>query len=99
MRIDGIQFGAYPGIPEVQRSVAAGKAVPSFKETLASFVDDVNGMQKSASEAQQKFLTGETTDVHQVMSKSEEAKTGFNMLMELRNKSVDGFQEMMRIKL
>jgi flagellar hook-basal body complex protein FliE len=99
VRIDHIQSRLFSGIPELHPTGAPDKGVPSFKETLASFLDDVNGAQKNASDAQTKFLTGETSDVHRVMSASEEGQTAFNLLMELRNKTVDGYQELMRIRL
>jgi flagellar hook-basal body complex protein FliE len=33
------------------------------------------------------------------MSSAEEAKTAFNMMMEIRNKVMDAYQEVMRIRL
>ena len=77
----------------------ASKNVASFKDTLASFVNDVNEAQVVASDVQKQFLAGEITDVHQVILKSEEANVGFNMLMELKNKSFDGLNELMRTRL
>ncbi|MBD3422400.1 MAG: flagellar hook-basal body complex protein FliE [Chitinivibrionales bacterium] len=98
MRIDGIQPGnplrtGRPPMPD------AASSVPSFKETFSKFLNEVNSSQKASSEAKLKLLTGEITDVHQVMNKSEEAKVGFNMLMELRNKALDGYNEVMRLRL
>jgi flagellar hook-basal body complex protein FliE len=46
-----------------------------------------------------KLLTGETNDVHQAMNKSAKAEVAFNMLMELRNKVIDGYSEIMRMRL
>jgi len=100
MRIDEVQPGKpvhgqnIPG-----RSGPAGKATPSFKDTLATFLKDVNHAQKTSGEAKMKLISGETTDVHQVMNKSAEADVAFNMLMELRNKALDGYNEIMRMRL
>jgi flagellar hook-basal body complex protein FliE len=99
MRIDGIQPSGLFERAELLKKTVQDKRMPSFKDTLAVFLKDVNETQKIADDAQMKFLTGEVKDVHQVMSKSEEAKVSFNMLMELRNKSVDGLQELLRTKL
>ena len=72
---------------------------PSFKDTLAGFLKDVNSMQVKADESIEKMAAGEITDVHQVMSTVEEANVAFNMMMEIRNKVMDAYQEVMRIRL
>lgn len=99
MRIHEVHFRKSPEKPDYQPKTGISKPVPSFKDTLATFVNEVNNAQKASSEAQLKLLSGEVTDVHQVMNKSEEAKVAFNMLMELRNKALDGYNEIMRLRL
>ena len=71
----------------------------SFKDTLNGFLSDVNSMQNKASESVKKLAAGEITDVHQVMESAEEANVAFNMMMEIRNKVMDAYQEVMRIRL
>ncbi len=93
------EIGAIASIDRIEIHKQQNAPVPSFKDTMASFLTDVNYSQKSASDAQLKLLSGEATDVHQVMIKSEEAKISFNMLMELKTKSMDGLQDLMRTKL
>lgn len=75
------------------------KDVPSFKDTLNGFLSDVNEMQQKASESIQKMVAGEINDVHQVMATAEEANVAFNMMMEIRNKVLEAYQEIMRIRL
>jgi flagellar hook-basal body complex protein FliE len=99
MKINGIDPIQVFGMPEIKKGSAPNADVPSFKETLNTFLQDVNSTQKESSEAQKKFLAGEITDVHQVKLKSEEANTGFNMLMELRSKGLDGLKEVLGTKL
>ena len=70
-----------------------------IKETFQNFISDVNAMQKKADQSIQKMAAGEITDVHQVMSSVEEANVAFNMMMEIRNKVMDAYQEIMRIRL
>lgn len=71
----------------------------SFKDTLKGLMNDVNEMQLKADESIQKMVSGEINDVHQVMTSVEEANTAFNMMMEIRNKVLDAYQEVMRIRL
>ncbi|NLL12986.1 MAG: flagellar hook-basal body complex protein FliE [Fibrobacter sp.] len=81
------------------QGVKADKSGPSFKDTLNNFLSDVNEMQQKADQSIQKMVSGEITDVHQVMSSVEEASVAFNMMMEIRNKVMDAYQEIMRIRL
>jgi flagellar hook-basal body complex protein FliE len=86
--------------PKIKAQGAGGPASgPSFKDTLTSFMSDVNNLQQKADVSMQKMAAGQITDVHQVMESVEEANTAFNMMMEIRNKVMDAYQEVMRIRL
>jgi len=73
--------------------------VKSFDETLKEFVADVNELQNQATEATNKMLSGEPIDIHEVMVAAEKAKTSFELLMELRNKTIDAYRELMRMQI
>jgi flagellar hook-basal body complex protein FliE len=89
-----------PRLPgNLSKTQASGKDVPSFQETLGSFMKDVNSLQLKADESIKKMTAGEITDVHQVMNAAEEANTAFNMMMEIRNKVMDAYQEVLRMRL
>jgi flagellar hook-basal body complex protein FliE len=95
--IGPIQEGRLPD--KIAKPQAGQKDVPSFKETLSTFMKDVNSMQIKADESIEKMAAGEITDVHQVMNAVEEANTAFNMMMEIRNKVMDAYQEVLRMRL
>lgn len=71
----------------------------SFRESVRNFVHDVDGMQKDAGEKVQDFIAGEISDVHDVMIAVEKASTSFQLLMELRNKFLDAYQEIKRMQV
>ena len=77
----------------------AGRKYPSFKSTLQGYLKDVNEMQHKADASIEKMAAGEITDVHQVMNTVQEANLAFNMMMEIRNKMMDAYQEIMRMRL
>ncbi len=99
MRVTGIQAGNPLGKPDNQPKIDQSKSIPSFKDTLSTLLNDVNDAQKVSSEGHLKLLSGEVTDIHQVMNNSEEANLSFNMLMELRNKALEGYNEILRLRL
>ncbi|MDR2577900.1 MAG: flagellar hook-basal body complex protein FliE [Chitinispirillales bacterium] len=95
--IGPIQTGSLPGqIGPASRQQGGGM---SFRDTLNGFLGEVNQLQNKASTAVQRLAAGEITDVHQVMTASEEAKVAFNLMMEVRNKVMEAYQEVLRIRL
>jgi flagellar hook-basal body complex protein FliE len=95
--IGPVQEGLQPQQPQkIQTGTTNG---PSFKDTLNGFLNDVNQMQQKADESMNRMAAGEITDVHQVMTAVEEANTAFNMMMEIRNKVMDAYTEVLRMRL
>lgn len=87
---------------EQQRGVPIAEKIgetPSFGDTLSEYVQDVNALQKDSSAQVEKLVTGEPVDIHDVMIAAEKAKTSFSMLMELRNKALDMYREVIRIQV
>jgi flagellar hook-basal body complex protein FliE len=71
----------------------------SFGETLTQAVRDVNALQGEAGKAVQRMVSGEEADIHNVMVAVEKAKTSFELLMEIRNKTVEAYREIMRMQV
>lgn len=71
----------------------------SFRETIRNFIRDVDSMQKDSSKKIQDFMAGEISDVHDVMMAVEKAGTSFQLMMELRNKMMDAYQEIKRMSV
>ena len=69
----------------------------SFAKTLEQFVNDVNSLQNQANVSIEKLATGEISDVHQVMKAVEEANVAMEFMLEIRNKIIDAYQEIMRM--
>jgi len=68
----------------------------SFKDVLKNFVGDVNKMQLEADDKVNRLATGEITNIHDVMVKVEEANLSFSLMMEIRNKIVEGYKEILK---
>ena len=98
-----VEIGSIQGLGSVSKTTGSIKVekkdASSFKDTLAGFMQDVNSMQNQANQSIEKMAAGEITDVHQVMNSVEEAKMAFNMMMEIRNKVMSAYEEVMRMRL
>ena len=73
--------------------------VRSFDDTLKDFMSDVSSLQNEAQDATNKMIAGEPIDVHDVMIAAEKAKTSFELLMELRNKTIEAYRELIRMQV
>ena len=72
---------------------------PSFGQTLQDFISNVNDLQKTADAKALGFATGQVQDIHEVMTAAEEASIALQLLMEIRNKVVDAYRELMRMQI
>jgi flagellar hook-basal body complex protein FliE len=69
----------------------------SFKEMLKGSIDDVNQLQTEADRSIQRLIAGESKSLHETMIAMEKADISFRLMMEVRNKIVEAYNEIMRI--
>lgn len=80
--------------PEVKKAPAA-----EFGNLLTDFIGDVNKAQLDSAKSTQSFINGEDIEIHEVMIAGEKAKTSLELLMEIRNKTVDMYRELTRMSV
>lgn len=71
----------------------------SFSKVLTEAIDEVNRLQQDKQVLQQKFITGELNDVHTLMIATEKASLGLQLTVQVRNKVLEAYQEMMRMQV
>ena len=72
---------------------------PAFSEMLGEAIQEVNNLQSQAGEEVQKAMTGEITDIHTAMIAVQKADVSFQMMMQVRNKLVSAYQEIMKMQV
>lgn len=65
-----------------------------FKELISDTIQK----QKESQQLTEDFINGKDVEIHEVMIASEKAKTSLELLMEIRNKSLDMYRELMRMQ-
>ncbi len=70
-----------------------------FGQTITDFVDAVNESQKDASQKAQEVIQGKSDNLHQAMASMEEARLSFQLMIEIRNKLLDSYQEIQRMQV
>lgn len=76
-----------------------GTEEKSFGQFLVDALGSVNAAQQRAGDTVRRFAVGEPMDVHQVMIALEQAGTAMALTLQVRNKLVDAYQEVMRTQV
>jgi flagellar hook-basal body complex protein FliE len=71
---------------------------PSFQDILSDLVKEVHGLQQDADKSIEGLVTGETQDVHDVTTRMAEAGIAFDLMMEVRNKLLDAYQQILQMQ-
>lgn len=71
----------------------------SFKSALLKSIDDVNSMQMQADRAVESFMTGGDADPAAVLTAVQKADLAFRMMMQMRNKVMQVYQEVKDIRI
>lgn len=71
----------------------------SFEHVLIDAVENVNKTDLAAQQDIIKVATGEVNDLHTITINATKAELAVQMLVQIRNKALDAYNEIMRISL
>jgi len=71
----------------------------SFSDVLSNTINDINKLQNDADTAISKLMVHETGSIHEAMIALEKASISFQTMMQVRNKIIDAYQEVMRMQV
>lgn len=89
-------LGAAAATPAAATPAASGE---SFLTSLQDAVGRLNETQAQADESVQALLTGRTTNIHETMIALQKADVSFQVMLQVRNKVVSAYEEIMRMQL
>ncbi|NLA76088.1 MAG: flagellar hook-basal body complex protein FliE [Deltaproteobacteria bacterium] len=69
----------------------------SFKNTLEELISNVNNQITESDQLTRDFASGKNNNIHEVMIASEKAGISLRFLVQVRNKLLDAYQEIMRM--
>ena len=88
------------GIGQVDRVSPTDRVTaPGFADMFEKFVKGVDHKKKVSAQQTQDLILGRSDNIHEAVVKSEEAKVAFNLMIEVRNKLVDSYKELMRMQV
>ena len=88
------EIAQLPQAPEVGQADEA-----SFSNLLGNMINDVNAKQVAETEAVNGLVAGQNVPLHQAMIAMEEASVSFQLMVEVRNKLLESYQELMRMQV
>ena len=90
-------------MPLSRRAIGAGDetgaGAPDFKQMLQQQIDHVNQLQSDANQAVEDLATGGRNDVESVIIATQKADIAFKMLLQVRNKVMDAYEEVKQLRV
>lgn len=77
----------------------SGKSQVKFEDVLRDSIRDVDRLQHAASDSLEDLSIQKTESVAEVMTAVEKADIAFRTLMQVRNKLVEAYEELLRIRV
>jgi flagellar hook-basal body complex protein FliE len=92
------QLQTLPVSPAPRPGPAASEG-PSFKNVLLDSIEQVNTMQQDANRAVEHLATGGDVSPAEVFTAVQKADLAFRMMMQVRNKLVQAYQEVQNVRV
>jgi flagellar hook-basal body complex protein FliE len=97
------QIGQLPGPTETAAPTALPAATPtdsnSFSSLLGKMVSEVNAQQQTSAQSINALQSGANVPLHQAVIGMEEASVSFQLMVEVRNRLLESYQEIMRMQM
>ena len=96
------RIGVNPALSNPSEGMAEGKRSNSnplsdFKNVLDQSIKEIDTMLSKADQSTQEMITGKA-DIHQAMIDIEQAQISLRMMIQIRNKIISAYEEMMRMQ-
>lgn len=75
------------------------KKESSFSDVIKSAIDKVNDMQVDSNNKVKSLIKGEDVSMHDVMVSAQEAQMSMQLMIEVRNKVYEVYQDLNRVQL
>lgn len=81
-------------------AAAAGSKAPSgFGDAIARGIENVSNLQSAADGALSTFAAGGNVQIHEVMAATSKATLGMQVMVEIRNRALEAYQQIMNIQV
>ena len=99
MNVDAIGAIAAPQLALAQPPEAAASAGAGFADLVSQGLDAVNHRLMAGQTDLQSLALGDAQDLHRVMIGMEQARLDFQLLMQVRSRLLEAYQDVMRMQV
>jgi|SRR5947209_19212232 len=76
-----------------------GTGLSSFQSVFSDAIGQVQQLDHAANASVDRFLSGENEEIHHVALATQQSELAFELFMQVRNKVVQSYQEVMRMQM
>ena len=91
--------GVATGVDAIDVDPVNRVTAPGFADMFENFIKGVDRKKKVAKNEVQDLILGKSDNIHEAMVKVQEAGVAFNLMIQVRNKLVDSYKELMRMQV
>lgn len=99
MKIETLQLPNFTENITEKKGASDVKGTTSFKEILKDSINKANELEKVADQEVQKLAKMDSKDIHTTMIAIEKADLTFQTMMQIRNKIINAYEEIMRMQV
>jgi|MudIll2142460700_1097286.scaffolds.fasta_scaffold591656_2 flagellar hook-basal body complex protein FliE len=100
MDMDDLRIGGISSVPLKKAGEERSEVhdpISDFKKILGRSIGEVNGLLQEANQSVQEMAAGKI-DIHQAMTALEQANLSFRLMVQVRNKMIGAYEEIMRMQ-
>jgi|ERR1035437_7588074 flagellar hook-basal body complex protein FliE len=88
-----------PSLSGIQSPAGASSAGSGFSSVLTDAISKVESFQNNATDSVNKFLSGEGEELHKVALATQQADLSLQLFMQVRNKVVTAYNQVMQMQV
>jgi flagellar hook-basal body complex protein FliE len=86
-------------LPQLTHATSPAGQPGDFQQMLTGAIGQVESLNNNAADSVQKFLRGDSDELHSTILATQKAELAFQLGLQVRNKVVDAYQEIMKMQM
>jgi flagellar hook-basal body complex protein FliE len=99
VELSGLQFPQDIEVKPKHYEIEVDGIENSFADMLTDAIQGVDNTMKASEQSMQDYVAGKTENVHDVMISMQKAQLSFQLMIEVRNKAIETYNEISRMQI
>lgn len=97
--VEAVRGAAAREVAPAAAAGAPGTAGPGFGELIEAGLGEVNRQLLASQVDMQRLAVGEAQNLHEVMIRLEESRLSFQLMLQVRNRLLEAYQDVMKMQV